>query len=60
MIDRCQALTSVLPIDVAALIGDQLMNAVHTSEGKKGAALALALAVALYGGTNGSAAVMTR
>ena len=59
VISDVQALTSFLPLDVAALIGDQLMNAVHTSEGKKGVALALALAVALYGGTNGSAAVIT-
>jgi membrane protein len=59
VVDDVGALTSVLPVDVAGLIGDQLMNAVHTSEGKKGAALALALAVALYGGTNGAAAVLT-
>jgi membrane protein len=53
------ALTAILPTDVATLIGDQLMNAVQASEGKKGIALLLALAVALYGGTNGSAAVIT-
>jgi membrane protein len=53
------ALTGFLPTEVARLIGDQLMNAVHSSQGKKGVALLLALGVALYGGTNGSAAVIT-
>ena len=52
-------LTAILPTDVATLIGSQLMTAVETSEGKKGAALLLALAVALYGGTNGAAATIT-
>src|SRR5574338_1590547 len=52
-------LTAILPTDVATLIGSQLMTAVDTSEGKKGAALLLALAVALYGGTNGAAATIT-
>jgi membrane protein len=53
------ALTGVLPVDVAKLIGEQLLNAVHASEGRKGAALLLALAVGLYGGTNGAAATIT-
>ena len=52
-------LTAILPTDVASLIGSQLMTAVETSEGKKGAALLLALAVGLYGGTNGAAATIT-
>jgi membrane protein len=53
------ALTAILPTDVASLIGDQLMNAVRASEGKKGAALLIAIAVGLYGGTNGAAATIT-
>ena len=52
-------LTAILPTDVASLIGSQLMTAVETSEGKKGAALLLALAIGLYGGTNGAAATIT-
>ena len=52
-------LTAILPTDVATLIGSQLMTAVDTSEGKKGAALLLALVVGLYGGTNGAAATIT-
>jgi membrane protein len=52
-------LTAILPTDVATLIGSQLMTAVETSEGKKGAALLLALVVGLYGGTNGAAATIT-
>lgn len=53
------ALTAILPGNVATLIGDHLMNIVQTSEGKRGAALLLALVVALYGGTNGAAATLT-
>ena len=53
------ALTSVLPRDVAGVIGDQLMNAVKAGEGTKGAAIVLAFIVAIYGGTNGAAAIIT-
>lgn len=53
-----QQLTAILPGDVATLIGDQLMNAVQSSEGRKGAAVLLALGVGLYGGTNGAAATI--
>jgi membrane protein len=59
VVSTVHTLTAVLPTNVATLIGDQLMNAVQASEGKKGVALLLALGVALYGGTNGSAAVIT-
>jgi membrane protein len=52
-------LTAILPGNVATLIGDQLLNAVRASEGRKGAALLLALAVGVYGGTNGAAATIT-
>jgi len=59
VIHNIGSLTAILPTDVATLIGDQLMNAVNASEGKKGVALALALAVGFYGGTNGAAAAIT-
>ena len=52
-------LTSVMPADVAKLIGDQLMNVVKTSDGKKGFGLLLALALALFGARNGAGAVIT-
>jgi membrane protein len=52
-------LTAILPGDVATLIGDQLLNAVRSSEERKGVAVLLALAVGLYGGTNGAAATLT-
>ena len=52
-------LTDVLPNDVAALIGDQLIQAVRSSEGRKGFGLLLAFLVALYGGTNGAGAIIT-
>lgn len=59
VIDHMQALTAVLPTDVAVLIGQQLMTAVKSSEGTKGLGILLAFLVAIYGGTNGSTSVLT-
>jgi membrane protein len=59
VIEHVRALTSVLPTDVAVLIGDQLMTAVKSSQGTKGLGILLAFVVAIYGGTNGAASVIT-
>ena len=59
VIDQMRTLTAILPRDVVKLIGDQLMTSVTSSESSKGAGIALAVAVAIYGGTNGAAAVIT-
>ena len=59
VIAHVRALTAVLPSDIALLIGQQLMGAVQSSEGTKGLGIFLAVLVALYGGTNGAAAVLT-
>jgi membrane protein len=59
VIEHMQELTVVLPTDVAVLIGDQLMTAVKSSEGTKGFGILLAFLVAIYGGTNGAASVIT-
>ncbi|MDB5713599.1 MAG: ribonuclease [Sphingomonadales bacterium] len=52
-------LTSVMPADVAKLVGEQLMNVVKTSDGKKGFGLLLALGLALFGARNGAGAIIT-
>src|SRR5437764_4347714 len=59
VIEHMQALTAVLPSDVAWIIGDQLMNAVRASQKTKGLGILLAFLVATYGGTNGAPAVIT-
>ena len=59
VIEHMRALTVVLPTDVAILIGDQLMTAVKASQSTKGLGILLAFLVAVYGGTNGAAAVIT-
>ena len=59
MVEHMRALTTILPGDVAFLIGDQLMNAVRASEKTKGLGIVLAFLVATYGGTNGAASVIT-
>jgi membrane protein len=59
VIEHMRALTTVLPRDVAILIGDQLMIAVKSSESTKGFALVVAALVAIYGGTNGVVSAIT-
>jgi membrane protein len=59
VIEHMDALTAVLPTDVAALIGDQLMTAVKSSQQTKGFGILLAFLVATYGGTNGATSVIT-
>jgi membrane protein len=59
VIVHMDALTAILPTDVAAIIGDQLMNAVRASQKTKGLGILLAFFVATYGGTNGAASVIT-
>jgi len=59
VIQHMSALTAVLPTDVAFIIGDQLMTAVQASQKTKGLGILLAFLVATYGGTNGSASVVT-
>jgi membrane protein len=59
VIDHMNALTGVLPTDVAGLIGDQLLTAVESSQKTKGIGIVVAFLVATYGGTNGAASVIT-
>ena len=54
-----QGLFGVLPHDAATLIADQLTNVVGTSADKKGWGFVVALALAVYGGTQGASAVVT-
>lgn len=57
--DNIRALFGVLPRDAAHLIADQLAGIVRTSGDKKGWGLALALLLAVYGGTQGASALIT-
>jgi membrane protein len=59
LVETMRTLTAILPNDVAALIGDQLVQAMKSSQGQKGVGIVLAFAIALYGGTNGAGAVIT-
>jgi membrane protein len=59
VIEHMRALTAVLPTNVAVLIGDQLMTAVKSSQSTKGFGILLAALVAIYGGTNGAASIIT-
>jgi YihY family inner membrane protein len=51
-------LASIMPADVAKLIGEQLLGMVQTSGTKKGLGLALALGAALFGARNGAGAMI--
>ena len=59
LVNTMQTLTTILPADVAVLIRDQLVQAMKSSEGQKGLGITVAFFVALYGGTNGAAALVT-
>ena len=59
IVETIRALVRILPDDVAALIADQLLLAVKSSQGHKGIGLVVAFLVALYGGTNGAATLLT-
>lgn len=59
VVSNIQTLAALLPRDIAVVVGDQLLNAVRTSEETKGTGLIVAFAAALYGGTNGAAALIT-
>jgi membrane protein len=57
--DHIQALFGVLPRDAAALIGDQLKSLTDSPDGAKGWSLVVALALAVYGASKGSGAIVT-
>jgi membrane protein len=59
VVETMQALMRVMPADAAQLIGEQLLNVVETSDGKKGLGLLLALGLALFGARNGASAIIT-
>ena len=54
-----QALTAMVPPDVARTIGEQLMQLVQSSDGKKGLGALVALGLAIFGARNGAGAVIT-
>jgi membrane protein len=59
VVRHMQTLTSLMPQNAAAIIGDQLRNMTETSGAKTGFALIIALAVALYGASKGAGSIMT-
>jgi len=59
VVQDMQKMMSVMPIDAAKLIAEQLLSVVHTSSTKKGFGLIVALVVALYGARNGASAIIT-
>jgi len=59
IVETIRTLVRILPNDVAVLIADQLLLAVRSSQGQKGLGLLIAFLIALYGGTNGAAAILT-
>ena len=59
VLKNMQSLTNVMPADVAKLVGEQLMNVVQSSSGKKGLGLLVAIATALFGARNAAGAIIT-
>lgn len=58
VLHNVSSLATMLPQDVAKLIGDQLLNVVRTSGGKKGLGVFLALAIALWGARNAAGSLI--
>src|SRR4051794_13142166 len=58
VLHNVQSLATTLPKDVATLVGDQLLNVVKTSGGKKGLGVLVALAVALWGARNAAGSII--
>jgi membrane protein len=57
--EHIRALFGMLPRDAAALIGDQLKAMTATPDAAKGWSLVVALALAVYGASKGSGAIVT-
>jgi membrane protein len=59
VVRNMRGLTAVMPGDAAKLVGEQLMNVVKTSGGKKGFGLLLALGLAVFGARSAAGAIVT-
>ena len=59
VVSHMQSLMAILPAKIAVFIGEQLLSAVQTSKETKGVGIAVAMAFALYGGSNGAGAIIT-
>jgi membrane protein len=57
--EHIRKLFGVLPEDAAALIGDQLKSMTDSPDSAKGWSLAIAVALAIYGASKGSGAIVT-
>jgi membrane protein len=58
VLHNVQSLATTLPTEIAQVVGDQLLNVVKTSEGKKGLGLLVAILVALWGARNAAGSII--
>ena len=59
VVRHMQTLTSVMPQNAAAIIGDQLKSMTESSGTRTGFALLVAIAIAVWGASKGAGAIMT-
>lgn len=59
VVQHVTSLTTMMPAQVATLIGEQLTNVVQTSSGTQGLALVIALLISLWGARNAAGSVIT-
>jgi membrane protein len=59
VISHVARLMSIMPTEIALLVGEQLLAVVTASSGKKGLGLLIALGVALFGARNAAGAIVT-
>ena len=58
VLHNVQSLATILPQDVAKLVGDQLLNVVKTSGRRRASGLLVALALALWGARNAAGSIV--
>jgi membrane protein len=59
VVSHMEGLTTLLPADIARLVGEQMVNVVQTSGEKKGLGALAALAIALFGARNAAGAIIS-
>jgi membrane protein len=57
--EHIRKLFEILPKDAASIIGDQLKSLTETPKDSKGLSLVIAIAIAIYGASKGSGAIVT-
>jgi hypothetical protein len=59
VVQHMQAMTALMPVDAAKIIGEQLMTVTQTASTQKGWGLLIALLLSIYGAMRGATSIVT-